>query len=123
MGAIGTALLTQLGATGISELAKQGGYAISNLTGYNDAIAKDQLEQQKKLTDIQKNANFESMEKSQEMQKNFFEHTFGIQSKYDSAEEQVKRLKEAGLNPALMYSNGNAALAGRMTGNVGREVS
>ena len=100
MGAIGTALLTQLGATGINEVGKQAGYAIGNLTGYNDAIAKDQLEQQKKLTDIQKNANFETMDKSQEMQKDFFNHTFGIQSKYDSAEEQVKRLKEAGLNPA-----------------------
>lgn len=116
MGAIGTALLTQLGATGVNELGKQAGYAIGNLTGYNDAIANDQLEQQKKLTDIQKNANFETMDKSQEMQKDFFEHTFGIQSKYDSAEEQVKRLKEAGLNPALMYSGGNAGGAGGTTG-------
>ena len=94
MGAIGTALLTQVGSTAINELGKQGGYAIENLTGYKDAIARDQLEQQKKLTDIQQNANFESMDKSQEMQKDFFEHTFGIQSKYDSASEQVKRLKE-----------------------------
>ena len=56
------------------------------------------------------------MDKTQEMQKDFFNHTFGIQSKYDSAEEQVKRLKEAGLNPALMYSGGNAGSAGGMTG-------
>lgn len=116
MGAIGTALLTQLGATGVNELGKQAGYAIGNLTGYNDAIANDQLEQQKKLTDIQKNANFETMDKSQEMQMDFFNHTFGMQSKYDSAEEQVKRLKEAGLNPALMYSGGNAGGAGGTTG-------
>lgn len=119
MGAIGTALLTQLGATGVTELAKQGGYAISNLTGYNDAISRDQLEQQKKLTDIQQNANFEAMDKQQQMQKEMYEHTFGIQSKYDSAAEQVKRYKEAGLNPALMYTNGSAGMAGGTTGSAG----
>ena len=80
MGAIGTALLTQLGGTAVNELGKQGGYAIGNLTGYNDAISKDQLEQQKKLTEIQQNANFQSMDKQQQMQKEMFEHTFGIQS-------------------------------------------
>ena len=119
MGAIGTALLTQLGATGITELGKQGGYAISNLTGYNDAIANDQLEQQMKLTDIQQNANFQAMDKQQQMQKEMYEHTFGIQAKYNSAEEQVQRYKDAGLNPALMYTNGSAGMAGGTTGGTG----
>lgn len=119
MGAIGKALLTQLGTTAVSELAKQGGYAIGKLTGYSDAVAKDQLEQQRKLTDIQQNANFQSMDKQQAMQKEMFEHTFDIQSKYNSAAQQVQRYKEAGLNPALMYTNGSAGMAGGTTGGVG----
>lgn len=119
MGSIGTALLTQLGATGVSELAKQGGYAIGNLTGYNDAVAKDQQEQQRKLTEIQQNANFQAMDKQQQMQKEMFEHTFEIQSKYNSAAQQVQRYKDAGLNPALMYTNGSAGMAGGTTGGTG----
>ena len=119
MGAIGAALLTQLGNTAVSELTKQGGYAIGKLTGYSDAVAEDQLEQQRKLTEIQQNANFQAMDKQQAMQKEMFEHTFDIQSKYNSAAQQVQRYKEAGLNPALMYTNGSAGMAGGTTGSVG----
>ena len=100
MGAIGQ-LLTEVGtdalkntAGGVSSaLNEQIGYGIGNLTGYNDSLRKDQLNQQDALSGIQQKYNFASMDKAYEM---------------NSPEMQVKRLKDAGLNPALMYSGSGA---------------
>ena len=118
MSGIGTRLLEQVGATAVNEIGKQAGYALGNATGYNKSIANDQVEQQRKLTEIQQNANFLTMDKQSQMQKDMFEHTFGIQSKYDSAGEQMRRYREAGLNTALMYSSGTAGSAGGTTGGI-----
>lgn len=76
-----------------------------------------QLEQQQKLTDIQKNANAELMAKSYEQQRNMYDYTF---SKNTPA-AQVARLKEAGLNPALMYGIGGQG--GATAGGGGAAVS
>lgn len=48
---------------------------------------------------------------NQELTKEFYDYT----SKYESPEEQMKRLKMAGLNPALMYEGG-ASNTGGSTG-------
>lgn len=42
---------------------------------------------------------------------------FNLTAQYNSASNQVKRLKEAGLNPALMY--GQAGTGGAGTGSTG----
>lgn len=98
-------------------LMEQGSYYLGKLTGYNDDIAKDQLEQQRKLAEQAQGIAFKGMDKSQELNKDMFDYTFAKQSNYNSAAEQVKRYKDAGLNPALMYNQGNAGMAGGTTGN------
>lgn len=110
-------LAAQVGGAVAGQAGQQIGYAIGQATGYNDSIRDDQLEQQKKLQEQQQISNFKSMDKAQELNKDMFGYTFDIQSRYDSAAQQKKRLIEAGLNPALMYSNGNAGFAGGSTGN------
>lgn len=102
MGAIDT-----LTATIMQPVAEQLGYYAGELTGYNEALRNDQLKQQKALTDIQQEANFASMEKAQQLQKDMFEYT--------SPAKRVQQLKEAGLNPALMYGMGGQG--GSTTGN------
>lgn len=51
-------------------------------------------------------------EYNQKMSKDYFDYT----AEYNNASNQVKRLKDAGLNPGLMYSNGTAAGASGQTG-------
>lgn len=84
-------LAEQAGGQLISSLGSQANYWLGELTGYNDRLKKDQLEQTKNLGDIQQSFNFESMDKAYEM---------------NSPENQVKRLQAAGLNPALIYGQG-----------------
>ena len=71
--------------------------------GTHKKKAKRQIEQQKKLTDIQVAASKELGDYSQTLQKDMFDYTFGTQNEYNTPEAQRMRLEEAGLNPALMY--------------------
>ena len=54
----------------------------------------------------------EMAEYNQGLSKEFYDYT----SKYESPEEQMKRLKKAGLNPALMYEGGAQAGGGSTGG-------
>lgn len=110
MGGLAT-LLTQLGAGVTGALSNQIGYGLGELTGYNDAIANRQLDQQQKLTTMQYNANYGLMKNSYDMQRQLWEDT--------SAPAQMEQLKKAGLNPALMYSKGGT---GGSTGGGGASV-
>ena len=83
---LGLQLGTQLGSQAVNQI----GYGLGEVTGYNDKLRKDQLEQQQKLTDIQVNA-----------EKEMFDYT--------SPKKRVQQLEEAGLNPALAYSNSGMA--------------
>lgn len=86
------------------------GNAVTDAFGINND--KKQLDQQQKLTDMQVNAN-----------KNLANYSYGLNQKmydytYDKTKAltQVQNLKEAGLNPALMYgmsgSGGTSATTG-----------
>lgn len=97
-------LVSQIG----SGLGVQGQYYLGNLTGYNQRLRDDQAMQEERLTGIQLAANKEQMAYNQELNKNMYEYT-GYASK-------VRQMKDAGLNPALMYAGGGAG--GGVTGNV-----
>lgn len=58
---------------------------------------KQQIEQQKKLTDLQVEANKELADYGMGISKEMFDYT--------GYENQVKQMKAAGLNPALMYGH------------------
>lgn len=106
-----TDLFTSVGGSIAGEFGKQIGYGLGELTGYNDRIRQDQINQQQKLTDMQSKANLGLMKESYKEQKALWDAT--------SAPEQVKKLQEAGLNSALMYAKGGT---GGSTGSGGASV-
>lgn len=86
--------------------ALQAGAAIYGMTRDKNADDDRQIEQQRRLTEIQKDANKEAMENSAAQQMKFWNDTnYGA---------QVKHMEAAGLNPALMYgmSGGGGATTG-----------
>lgn len=87
-------------------------YGVGELTGLNDKLKEDQREQQEFMTNLQYGANLGLMKESYKQQKELWDAT--------NAEAQVKHLKNAGLNPALMYGGGGA---GGSTGGGGASVS
>lgn len=96
----------------LGPIGNQIGYGLGELTGYNKALERDQLRQQQALTNIQSDANLSLMKESYLQQKQLWDNT--------SAEAQVSHLKNAGLNPALMYAKGGT---GGSTGGGGASVS
>lgn len=96
-------------------IAAGAGMGLGLLTRRSDD--KRQIKQQQKLTDMQKVANSELMGLSYEHQKNMYDHTYNKNTPL----QQVKNLKEAGLNPALMYGLGGqgGATAGGGGASVG----
>ena len=92
----------------MSGLGQQAQYWTGNVTGYNQALRDDQAMQEERLTGIQLAANKEQMAYNQQLNKDMYEYT-GFASK-------VRQMKEAGLNPALMYAGGGSG--GGVTGNV-----
>lgn len=95
----------------LGPVGNQIGYGLGELTGYNKALERDQLRQQQALTNMQGEANLGLMKESYKQQKQLWDAT--------SAEAQVSHLKNAGLNPALMYAKGGT---GGSTGGGGASV-
>lgn len=88
------------------------GYGLGELTGYNDALQKRQLEQQRALTDMQREANLSLMKDSYKQQLQLWKDTnYGA---------QMGQIKAAGLNPALIYGTSGT---GGSTGGGGASVS
>ena len=108
---VGKAAATSAGTAVGGNLMNQIGYKLGNLTGYNKSVAEDQLEQERALSGIQLAANKEQMKYNHDLQYEMWNKT--------SPAEQLKRLKEAGLNPALMYSNGGVGAGGSTMGSGG----
>lgn len=106
--AVMTAFANSAGGHAMSGLGQQAQYYMGNITGYNQRLRDDQAKQEERLTGIQLAANKEQMAYNQELNKDMYEYT-GYASK-------VRQMKDAGLNPALMYAGGGAG--GGVTGNV-----
>ena len=99
--AFGKTLAIQAGSELVSGLNEQLSYGIGEITGYNDALKKDAVNQYSDMANIQA-----------EIQKKQYDY----QLQQTSPEANMKRLKEAGLNPALMYGMSGA---GGSTGTMG----
>ena len=110
---VGKAAASTAGAAAAANLMNQVGYGLGNLTGYNKSVAEDQLEQERALSGIQLAANKEQMKYNHDLQYEMWNKT--------SPAEQLKRIKEAGLNPALMYSTGGGG-GGASMGSGGEEA-
>ena len=96
----------------LGQLALQTGSALIN--GNPEAFGlnydKKQLQQQEKLQDLQIKGNKEMMDYSSNLQRKMWEYTnYG---------NQRKQMENAGLNPALMYSQAGAGVTGTVSGNV-----
>jgi hypothetical protein len=84
-------------------LASTGGAVVGQAMNWVDETLfgnkrrKQQIEQQKKLTDLQVQANKELADYGMGISKEMFDYT--------GYENQVKQMKAAGLNPALMYGH------------------
>lgn len=83
--------------------------------GYHDQkkLMNKQHEHELENMDYQAKLNEEMAQRNQERQNEYF----GMTAEYNSAKNQKQRLKEAGLNPALMY--GSAGSGGAGTGSTG----
>lgn len=96
------------------------GNLIGGIFGGNGSSIKDQ----KKLMELQNQYEQGNMKYQAELneqaaqanQQRMIDY-FNLTAQYNSAKEQVKRLKDAGLNPALMY--GQAGAGGAGTGATG----
>lgn len=75
-------------------LGEQLSYGLGEITGYNDALSKDQLNQQAKLNKLQTEQN-----------KELYDYQFNK----TTPAERVRLYKEAGLNPALIYGMGGGS--------------
>lgn len=76
-----------------------------------------QLNQQQKLSDIQEQANRRLMQDSYGLQKDMYNHQYGM----NTPEAMRKRYEEAGMNPALAYTQGG--VGGVSGGSGGASVS
>lgn len=87
---------------------------IMGLFGGSGKAEKRQYQHEKEMMALQNKYNMQAAEKSMEYAKtmnqiNFEQQNqmFDKQAQWNSAEQQKQRLKEAGLNPALMYGIGS----------------
>lgn len=102
-------------STIMQPLVEQGSYYLGEKTGYNERLRQDQLRMEDELSGIQQKYQFGGMDKAMEQNTQMFDYTFAKQNSYNTPAEQLKRMKEAGLNPALMYTNGQALAQGGTT--------
>lgn len=88
-----------------------------------------QIEQQKKLSQIQEEANRRLMQDSYGLQKDMYNHQYGM----NTPEAMRKRYEEAGMNPALAYTqggvggvsggSGGASVGGGMAANAAQDMT
>lgn len=104
MSGIGTEIfknsVTGMAGNVIGSLGSQIGYGLGELTGYNERLRKEQLQQQQALTNMQYAANSGLMKESYQQQLDMWNNTnYGA---------QIEHIKNAGLNPAMLYAKGGA---------------
>lgn len=105
------AIAGAVGSTALS--AGQGalGYGINELFGVRKHAQRQQLKQQNKLNALAFEWNKRQMNYAQQLEKDMYSYTFDM-----NKPEAIKNLiKEAGLNPALLYGN-SAGVSGASVG-------
>lgn len=78
----------------------------------SERYGKRNMQWAKDMAQFNENVSMRLAEHDQRMAKDYFDYTL----EQDSPAQQMKRLKEAGLNPALMYEGGNAGATGQTGG-------
>lgn len=81
----------------VEPMIEMGSYYLGDLVGYNDKLSKDQLEQYNKQLGIQQGYNLEAMQQQLKNQQSMYDYSYNK----TTPAQQVKNLKEAGLNPAM----------------------
>lgn len=109
----GLTLGKQIATTGANALTGGIINGVMGLFGGQKRAEQKQFEREKELMGLQHKYNIEAAAQGQEYAKemnriNFEQQNqmFDKQAEWNSAEQQKRRLKEAGLNPALMYGIG-----------------
>lgn len=92
-------ILGMVAGQGLGTAVSQG---LDNVFGISKKNDKRQIEQQKKLNEMQEASNLRLMQESYGLQKDMYGYTYDKNTPL----QQVKNLKEAGLNPALLYGLG-----------------
>lgn len=112
--------LGMIGDVATGGLASGVGSFVSGIFGDKGLSKKDQLEIMDKQhgyelenMDYQAKLNEEMARRNQQRQNEYF----GMTAEYNSAKNQKQRLRDAGLNPALMYGSSGSGGAG--TGSTG----
>lgn len=78
----------------------------------SERYGKRNMQWAKNMAQFNENVSMRLAEHDQRMAKDYFDYTL----EQDSPAQQMKRLKEAGLNPALMYDTGSAGATGQTGG-------
>jgi hypothetical protein len=87
-------------------------YGLGQLTGYNKSMEKRQIRQQQALMNQQIAGNKELATHSDQLQRATWDYTSS-----NNMKNEMKQIKEMGLNPALMYSGGAGGGGGATTGS------
>lgn len=78
----------------------------------SERYGKRNMQWAKDMAQFNENISMRLAQHDQRMAKDYFDYTL----EQDSPAQQMKRLKEAGLNPALMYDTGSAGATGQTGG-------
>lgn len=115
---------TQAASSVLAPLGQELGYWVGELTGSRRRQEEQSLDYQNRLMGLQEQYSQRAADYGQGLQKDYAQFAQGLQkdmfdytAKYNSPEQQVARLKKAGLNVGLALGGG-AAGAGGSTGSV-----
>lgn len=121
-----------IGMTANSGKSEQKAYWKGKKTGYNDAIAQDQLDQQKRLSDLAQQYDIAALQRLSEKEREQFDYTQqGAKDMFDytykTVGDKVAELKAAGMNPGLIYGGsvaggGGTTTGGQTGGDAGRQA-
>ena len=81
-----------------------------NLAGWQSMLEEDRM-------NLQATLNKEQAKYNSELAKSMFNFTMKQEAEYNDPKKQMERLKNAGLNPALMYGQGAAGASGIAEGS------
>lgn len=86
---------------------------------FNERMLLKQMEYNDKMFGKQTEYDWKKMQEQNSFNRDFAFDMFNAENEYNTAANQRKRLEEAGLNPYLMMSGGNAGIASGQSASAG----